>query len=206
MPTVNYTVGANGDDGGFDAAALRNDESANRIDIGNADYPGVRHGWFRWTGVTIPVGATIDSAYITYQANGSGWGDGAAVRFYGVDTDNPAAPTTFAQASGATLTTAYVNWSISDWSWTDNADYTSPTLAAIIQELVDSYSFASGSALMIQVRNNSSPDGYYRGVAAYEHTSAYAARLQITYTAGGGGAGAPVPSSNQKKNKHLFVR
>ena len=174
MGTIDKQVGASGDDGywitggGFSSGGLG-------IWIGDNGGPKF-NGFFRFTGVTIPAGATITAA--TLELNRlSHDGSGVAMKVYGVDEEDPAAPTSRGECEADPRTTAAVDW---------DADFepgwnTSPSLVDIIQELVDAHSF-SNSALMLQVVDDGSPTGATNGVEAYDDETALAAKLHIEYT------------------------
>lgn len=131
--------------------------------------------FFRWLDITIPP-STVNLAKITfrkYDATGS-----PQMRIYGVDADNPAAPTSAGEYTGLTTTTAYVDWNV---AISDPQD--TPELKTIIQELVDSYTI-SGDALMLLVKDNGSPTGSdnYNLFFDYHNEPTWAALLRVEFT------------------------
>jgi hypothetical protein len=138
------------------------------------------HGFYRWIEVTIE--GTIGVSYIQLYGY-SGYTSGAAqLKVYGVDEDNPAAPTSNASFDADPLTTEAVDW---DVTFTTGAWNQSPSLNSIFQELVDSYTI-SNEAVMVQVKNDGPLSGYnYNGAEDYSGGATYAAKLHIEYTVGG---------------------
>ena len=148
---------------------------------GNDGYVGMR-----WTNVTIPQGATIDSAKIQFHVDEIDAGSSVAltVTFRGEDHDNaPTFASTASNISGRTETTASVDWAIPTWVTVNDegAAQLSSELKTIVQEIVDRTGWASNNALVIMIKawpNNSGR----RTAEAFNGESAAAPELQITYT------------------------
>lgn len=146
---------------------------------------------FRWQGVTIDQGDTINTAVLSVSFNSTA-SDEPRVTFYGEDADNAALFTTAGSSiSSRTRTTASVNWHSTDLGAVSYSFVAAPDLSAIVQEIVDRGGWANGNSLVI-VCNQTPPSDSARDftVQTYDQTSAYAAKLDIDYTAGGGGGGA----------------
>lgn len=178
-PTVDEQVGANADDGkrysgvvGFLAAEV------DCMGIGwvNDSCCYIMHCFLRWAGVTID--GTITAATIEVYQDPVNQAAGALMKVYGVDEDNPAAPTSAAEFDADPLTSAAVDW---DGSLTKGDWNTSPSLNSIFQELVDSYTI-SNDAVMLQLKNDGGEVGRYNCITGYGVNSALAAKLSITYT------------------------
>ena len=182
MPTINKQVSANEDDGHWDGS--------NFSTTATTTYYGVNalgeatHNYYRWTGVTIPVGAIITSATVSCYDRGLGAGtlpDGTKLYFH--KSLNPAAPTNVTQAN-ALVSSATTNWvrpaMSNGGSW-----FAHPDVKDIIQELVDTYDYSSGSAMMAFII---SAAGYLRNCGAIymrDYTgNTRGAKLDITYTMG----------------------
>ncbi len=182
MPTINKQVGANADDGHWYGSNFSTSATATNYGVNSTG--AVIHNYYRWTDVTIPVGAIITSATVSCYDHGSGVGtipDGTKLYFH--KSANPAAPTDATQANALfnSLTTNYVVPVMSNGgSW-----FAHPDVSTIIQELVDTYSYASGAAMMCIIKavtGNASNCGavYMRDFTG----NTRGAKLDITYTMG----------------------
>jgi hypothetical protein len=107
--------------------------------------------WYRFTGVTIPRGAVILHAYLqTVQVS---WGNGTNLKISAEKAASPTAPVSTADHSGRVRTVAAVGWTS---GYADSAYHNSPDLAAVIQELVNSYDYSASGAIQLLVDNNGS--------------------------------------------------
>ncbi|MCH7893777.1 MAG: DNRLRE domain-containing protein, partial [Proteobacteria bacterium] len=139
----------------------------------------------RWTNVTIPQGATIDSAKIQFHVDEIAAGSSVAltVTFRGEDHDNaPTFTSTASNISNRTETTASVDWAIPTWVTVNDegAAQLSAELKTIVQEIVDRTGWGSGNALVIMIKAWSGSG--LRTAEAFDGESAAAPELQITYT------------------------
>jgi len=182
MPTINKQVGANADDGHWDKTSFSANATVAYYGVSGAGK--VVHNYYRWTDVTIPDGATITSATVSCYDYGSGVGtipNGTKLYFH--KSANPAAPTKITQANALfnSLTTNYVVPVMSNGgSW-----FAHPDVSAIIQELVDTYSYASGAAMMCIIKAVTGNASNYGAVYMRDYTgNARGAKLDITYTVG----------------------
>jgi len=179
-PTVDVQTAASGDDGGRSGATDFSITAANPI-VGYASGE-TKHVFARWTGVTLA--GTIGVSYIKcYTGNTA---SGTPLRkIRGVDEDNPAAPTTYTEFDGDPLTAAGVDW---DGGWTINEWAQSPSLNAIFQELVASYTITA-DAVMLQIRDDAGTGTNYQGLRAWDNTTipthTWGPKLYIEYSVGG---------------------
>lgn len=135
-------------------------------------------GFVRFLNVTVPQGATIDSATLTLNITGiTGTPD---TTLYGVDEDNAAA---FADPgnlpSAAARTTASAD---PDPAGTGTKVI---TITSILQEIVDRGGWASGNALAFVAVDNAGSGANAWGAEDYGDAGTAEAVLDITYTAGG---------------------
>lgn len=137
----------------------------------------------RFLNVTIPKGATINSAVIRFRASASDSGSTCNLRIQAEDADDAGQITNSADLNGRTLTSGYVDWS-SVGSWTSGNDYDSPDFASVLQAIVNRSGWASGNALQIHVTNNGSSEGAYRRPVSYNGSSSTAPLLVVTYEVG----------------------
>ena len=140
----------------------------------------VLHQFFRWTGISLE--GTIDVAYMQIYAFAAATGT-PELTAYGIDEDNPAAPTTGTEFDADPLTTASVNW---DGAWTSGIFNQSPSITAVFQELVDTFAISS-EAVMVQIRNRAASGDHLNETQMYDGSASNAAKLHIEYTAAGGG-------------------
>jgi hypothetical protein len=107
----------------------------------------------RFTGVTLPPGATITAAWVQFQVDEASSG-AASLTVAGQAADNAAAFTTTARnVSTRPRTTAGVPWTPLAWPTVAERSTAqrTPDLAAVIQEIVGRPGWASGNALALLV-------------------------------------------------------
>jgi hypothetical protein len=207
MPTIGpISVAADADDGqigwgGGGWLFFGQGESGNSIYVGDWDNEHV-YGFFRFIlPSTVPAGATFDAAQCKLELYGRDayqWIDGTSdLAVFGTDANNPAAPSgtsnrPSADGGDTPLTTAFGQ--IDNVTWAQNAYNTligsgSNTIAAVLQELHDSYGLDSGDAVILWVRGGNGfmgvDDGRQVGIEDYSHAGANPARLTLVYSTGG---------------------
>ena len=134
----------------------------------------------RFTAMTIPAGATITDAYLTFRAIAADSpmtnSDATNLTIKGQLIANaPTFTTTSGNISSRTTTTASASWT--PGSWTTGSDYNSPSIVSVIQEIVDQGTWASGNAIAIIITGTG-----HRASQAYDSDSATAAKLVVTYS------------------------
>jgi len=149
---------------------------------GSASYK--RGGGMRFLNATIPKGATIDTAYLTLQAMDSNAVDTVNSKISGEAADNPITFSNLADYQARAKTTT-VNWNAID-DWTADADYNSPEIKTIIQEIVNRAGWASGNALVLFWDDHDDLSSHnaqcVRMAKSYNTDTTYCARLHIEYT------------------------
>lgn len=141
------------------------------LDLGGTAWCGLR-----FTGVTVPQGAYIVSAYVSFSAR---YADASAtsVTVSAEATDNSTVFTTAANnISGRARTTASALWNPVP-AWTAGTLYNTPQLNALVQEVVNRPGWTSGNSLALFVRSNSGT----RRAQPYVNNTALAALLHIEY-------------------------
>lgn len=186
MTVLNLQVGASGDDSGTLLLSFAFDSTGAGHHVGNA---GGNTGelWCRWTNVTVAQGTTLASAIISlYNAPGHGGNTSIAIKSLAENADNHTAPTSGSDANGRTLTTgtAWAGFGPS----VDNTWYTCDIVSEI-QAVVNRSGWSSGNAIGVRTIDNGSTSNSGLYVRSYDNDSTKAAKLDITYTAGGTGAG-----------------
>lgn len=180
MTTFNVAVSASADDGHENSSGTVNTTNTFSIIVdATNEWIGVR-----FQNVTVPSGATINSASLSFVPSSSG--DEPNHPIYGNDVDNAAAFTAGATSdiSTRTRTTATVTWSSTNLGATGTSLHSTPDLATIVQEIIDRAGWASGNAMAFMLQGSS--DGT-RDLEVYLYDNgSLIPELDIDYTAGGG--------------------
>jgi hypothetical protein len=187
MPTLDYQVGDNADD-----AREASDGSVGLANESIVDATNEYYG-HRWTGVTIPAGATIVTAWIDIWVMADTV-DEPDHTIYFEDSAAPAAFTTGANdISSRTPTTATAALSSADLGVSASGNWIAdvqsmpfPELKTIIQELVDSYDYSAGAPMVAIIQGGATGTRDLRRMD-YSTDSTKGAKLHIEYTEGGGG-------------------
>ena len=134
----------------------------------------------RWTGLTIPKGATITAAWIQFAAKES-WPDATSLNFYGQASDAAPQFTSNTNDVGARArTSAFVNWVPVVWNVDEvGANERTPDLKSVVQEIVNRAGWASGNPLAIIINGTG-----HRTAWAWDGNAALAPLLHIEYTTG----------------------
>lgn len=175
-PELNYQVGASANDGMWYSTGFNNNGTILYV---GASASVTWKTFARWTGVTIPAGATIDVANLSFYYYDY-YGTPAECDLYFEDAANPNAVTGYADGDGKTKTTSTIKIT----GPTSGTWWNSNSIVSIIQELVDSYSFAAGSAmqaLIIGPAQNGS-DRYSRQRSYDWSGNVSGPKLHIEYT------------------------
>ncbi len=148
------------------------------LDMGSQPYVGIR-----FQNLSIHQGATISSAYITFEASPPVDGhntQATPLTIHGQAADN--APT-FTMGvnddiSSRPNTTASVDWKI-DIPWIDHVTYQSADLSPIVQEIVNRSGWSSGNAMVFKITGSG-----IREAKAYNASTPdlHAPLLHVEYT------------------------
>lgn len=153
----------------------------------SADGGVAQHFGLRFLNLTIPAGATIQSAYFRFTANTTISAGTVNIDIYGNDVDDA---TTFTTTNGdistRTRTTATVVFTVG--ACAPNTIYSTGDVKTIIQEIVDRGGWASGNdmAFMFIAPNNTTT---YATYVSYNGQPFSSAMLHIEYTTSSGPAG-----------------
>lgn len=129
-----------------------------------------------WTSVIIPVGAIITTAYVQWRFH-SYLGSPPECTLYFNDAKPAVVPSSYTNAEALVKTTANVKYTppiTGDW-------VTSPELKTIIQELVDSYDYSSGSSMELLGIGITGTNGY-TAFRTYNYATGDAPKLHIEYS------------------------
>lgn len=179
--TLNLQVGANNDDGWEQESTGNMDNAALVRHQSSTATSGRRYGFHRFTGVSVPVGATVNSATLSLTAFSN---DDMNGTWYCEDADSATAWDGVSTGFVTSLvrTTASVSW-IADSLGTI---YVSRDVTGPVAEVVARAGWSSGSAITLLCVPNSDALKAFDS-EAYNSFPATAAKLDIDYTAGGGG-------------------
>jgi protocatechuate 3,4-dioxygenase beta subunit len=143
---------------------------------------GIQKIGLRFTSINIPQGATITNAYLVFRAitpdapNTNN--DPTSLFIRGQNSDNTLTfNSTDFNISNRPLTTAQVGWTPSSWS--SGADYNSPNISSVVQEIVNRPGWTTGNSMVIIINGTGS-----RSALSYESGTSTAPKLVITYTTG----------------------
>lgn len=189
MTLFNKRVSASNDD------AIENRSNGSVSRAGNIEISSTYNpAGVRFTNVTIPKNATIDSATLNVYVSSSSV-DEPNLYIYGQAVDNAGE---FLNAtndiSSRTKTTAKTTWYVAS-PGTGTGSKTSPDITAVIQEIVNRAGWASGNALVLIFVDISGSNFRFR---SWDTDTATAAELTVNYTVSGGGGDPPpdpVPDS-----------
>lgn len=190
--TVAFQIGDGADDAGLHPFRSGNYSPHDLVVyFGMADDRSDITSGFRFTNVPIPEGATITRAYLEYTVDGP-VSDELSLTIYGEASGNPKNFGTH-QPDTRPLTTASVPWTVTD-EWRNGEIRRTPDLQVIVQELVNRPDWSPGNAMAFLVKNGGKGGAIgvpgqaqmlrprRRGVAAYDRSTAEAARLVIKFS------------------------
>jgi len=183
MPTITVRVAASGDDGYWSEGNSSFNNNGADLQIGYINSTLKRtHSFMRFLALTIPQGAFINAAYLTLRSTVN-WSNWQAAQIFGVAADDPAAPTSYAEAAGLSLTTES-GWFPSG-TWVSGEDIESPSLTAVIKEITDRVGWASGNDLILCFKYaGGDSSSYTRKWASYDAGAETAPLLTVTYSIG----------------------
>lgn len=178
MEDFNANIGASTDDCTATATAIF--LTANDLEVGKNGSDVASNAGFRWLGVSVPSGATIESAYIKFTSNRANFGT-VNTELEGEAADNPITFSTLVDYNGRSRTVEKVSWP-NVGSWSDGVQYDTPDLSSIIQEIINRPGWASGNALVLFWNDDGSSAYISRHPKAYDLSPSLSAELYITYS------------------------
>ncbi len=146
----------------------------------------------RFQSIDVPQGATITSATLEFQAQGSESGT-TSLTIYGEDEDDTSTfSTASSDISSRTQTTASVSWT--PGAWTDGANYQSPDLTAVVQEIVNRSGWCGGNSMTFLIEGTG-----LRKAKSYDVSATNAPLLSIDYDESSVSAGDCINASLQRQ-------
>ena len=132
----------------------------------------------RFNNVTVPNGATITSAKLTFRPSANS-AYNYYLKVYGIDEDDTADLSS--DPTGRTKTTASVDWDHA--GFTANTDIDTPDIKTIIQEIVNRAGWSSGNDMGFLILDDGG-SSHYAQMYDYVDSTSYCALLTISYTTG----------------------
>lgn len=184
MATLNLQVGASTDDARNINGALSKQTNPTTMHLGKFNTTDKYWNGFRFTGVTIPQGATITSATLDLYSAAVTGGTLAKTIWYGaLETNGVTFNTTTVYPEGKPRTTATVTKDFTTSAWTTTGFGIDPvTVTTLVQEIVNQGGWSSGNALILLGYDNGSANTSYIGHNTYDSNTTRAAKLQIVYS------------------------
>ena len=176
--TDTWQVGVGTDDCQATETSFDTAGSTNRV--GRYDSSWSYRTGHRFTSVSIPQAATIDSAYLKPYRQSKTGEDTIYSKIKGQDSDDTSAFSSLTNYNNRPRTTAAVDW---DGAFSTSGWITSPDIKTVIQEIVDRGGWVSGNSLVIFWENDGTPVGNYIFVRAYEYSGlTYGVKLEVTWS------------------------
>ena len=137
----------------------------------------------RFTNISIPKGAIIDSAYLeVYSTAVNGIGGSLLIEGLLEADDDADAFSTLVNFDGRIRTGATVNWNFQ--AMAANEWVSTPDIKTIIQEIIDRANWSSGNALALGTDDNTNQaPNTFRVSPSWDLDNAHAPKLTITWTA-----------------------
>lgn len=160
------------------------EESGGNVNTGSDDLEMTKGGQkigLRFTGLTIPQGATISSAHIQFAVESTNDIDPCQLNIQGEASDAPPTFSNGANVSSRTLTNTSVSWSPPAWSTVGQAgpDQQTPDIGAVIQEIINRPAYVEGNPIAIIITGTGQ-----RSAEAYDGIASLAPELCITFEVG----------------------
>ena len=139
----------------------------------------------RFTGIPIPRGATITEAWVQFQVDETT--DGTLPVNLIIEGELSANSATFSDIvhdiSGRPTTTAQVQWRVPNWVTVGDhgPDQATPSIASIIQEIVNQPGWSGGAIVLMFRDDPASPSQGMRAAVSFDGDPSVAALLHISY-------------------------
>ena len=189
--TIDEQVGANSDDAFQATTDGMFLSSQNQLVDATTEHVGLR-----WTTIALDGTETIDLATVEVTITDATT-DEPQHQIRGELSPNPGTFTTGANdIDGRNRTTATVQWNSTDlfasgtdvayeWGATAGDPTNGADLSAIVQELIDQGSWASGNAMVMIYEQHTGSSSRDLAIRTYDYNTALAAKLHIEYSSGG---------------------
>lgn len=157
---------------------------------------------YRFVNLTVPKGATIQTASIQVYSTQSQWLNVSYVLSAHASGNSPAFSAS-SKPSGRVQTTAKIT-SSTNVQWNTNSWYALPNMASVIQEVVSRSDWQSGNAVSILLKGTGNAWGR-KFVRAYEASASQAPKLTVTYLPPPTPTPTPTPIPTYEVSGTIFV-
>lgn len=183
------TVGSSSDDA---------EQGTSSMDLNSDDLDfGEKLSGVRFTGVTIPQNANIQSAYIQFTADNSGQSSSASYTIKGQDVNNAGTFTSSSNnISNRNTTSASINWNnVPAWNTAGQAgtNQRTPDVSSILQEIVNRGGWKNGNSMVFMIEGASGK----RSAVTYDGDPTKAPKLVYTYSTSGAARQASSPQTEE---------
>ena len=177
-----YTTGtANGYCAYWSSAASTIYMHTTTMTVGGNFAGGSRNFIVRFPNVSIPRNAEIQSAYMNLVGNSNYNGNGCRLYMRAEDIGNADAPTSVSDANNLTTTTAVNTWIVPSVS--AGVTYSTCSLSAIVQEVIDRPDWNSGNTILIRGMATQVWTGWRAFYTGVYSNSAYHPKLVVQFEA-----------------------
>jgi hypothetical protein len=183
LNVVSYYTGIDKWDDGtyrYIGGTLSYDAQHSFIRMGVTGTNAYAESWSRFVGVTVPQGATIDSAFVRYSFNYTDGDTYMIIKF--VDSDDAPRIGSLVDWQGTSWTTASVVWDLNTGGLSIGDEVDTPDIASVVQEVVDRAGWSSGNAMAIRLQLKSYNLGDEVRFNAYDQTTYAWSELHIEYS------------------------
>ena len=175
-----YEIAASTDDGSVRWDDVNYEPSALAVRLGKVQSPGFR-SWFRFDNLDIPIGATIQQAFIRFTCQTT-----TTTQNILVDIDFEAADDPGTSASGADINSrvptgsAVTGWA-PDATWTDGVNYNTPDISVPLQAVINRDGWVPGQAVMCLIDSSGGTTGHQHLASSYDFSTAESAELHVIF-------------------------
>jgi len=177
--TATFPIASGADDVNEDGASF--DAGGSSVWLGTGASAAASYAGLRFTGVSIPQGATIVSAHLDVHAAATQW-NSITFEFAAEAAQNSAALSAASPPSQRVLLAPRVNHA-SNAQWLADTWYSLDDLTALIQAVVDQGGWAAGNALTLVLHGTGGSWGR-KFAHGFDANPAQAPRLVVTYSTG----------------------
>jgi len=153
-----------------------------QVGYGGPTYQKMQSG-MRFVDIAIPREAVITAAYLSLCANSTDPSPNVSTTIRGEYTSSTTTFTDYANFQSRSRTTASVEWPVE--AWTKDTWYESPSIKAVVQEIVNRVDWSRGDDITIFWGSPNAVSGTRRAAYSYDQDAGRSAQLHIEFTSSG---------------------